>query len=100
MRDTLGALLEDGDPGIHDLFVTLQAFFDCSRSVRRSATALGVHENTIRYRLSRIEDLTGLDIVGSGDVQLAVQLALLILRLEGRLPEPPHEEVVRSANDD
>jgi DNA-binding PucR family transcriptional regulator len=57
-------------------------------NVRRAATALGVHENTIRYRLSRIEEITGLDIVSDGDVQLAVQLALLILRLEDRLGSP------------
>ncbi len=98
VRDTLGALLDDDDAHVQDLFTTLQAFFDCSRSVRRSAAALGVHENTIRYRLSRIEELTGLDIVGDADVQLAVQLALLILRLEDRLSVSPGDDVVASTN--
>lgn len=99
VRDTLGALLDDRNPGVHDLFLTLQAFFDCSRSVRRSAAMLSVHENTIRYRLSRIEEITRLDIVGDGDVQLAVQLALLILRLEDRLAPPPESaDVVGLAN--
>jgi sugar diacid utilization regulator len=96
VRDTLGALLDEQDAGIHDLFVTLQAFFECSRSVRRSATSLGVHENTVRYRLSRIDELTGLDIINDGNAQLAVQLALLILRLEDRLAAPGAHPVVAS----
>jgi sugar diacid utilization regulator len=98
VQDTLGALLDDSDHGIHDLFVTLQTFFDCARNVRRSATQLNVHENTIRYRLSRIENLTGLDIVSNGDMQLSVELALLILRLEDRLSAPKPAELVRFAN--
>jgi DNA-binding PucR family transcriptional regulator len=56
--------------------------------VRRSAQALDVHENTIRYRLSRIQELTGLDVASSSDDQLTAQTALLILRIEGRLPSP------------
>lgn len=98
VRDTLGALLDADDAGTHDLFVTLQAFFECSRSARRSAEHLGVHENTVRYRLARIEEIIGLDIAADGDVQLAVQLALLILRLEDRLGTAAPGAVVASAN--
>jgi len=90
VRDTLGALLDTREPSLHALFTTLEAFLECSRSVRRAAAALDVHENTVRYRLARVSEITGLDVVSDGDVQLAVQLALLILRLEDRLglPEP------------
>jgi hypothetical protein len=66
-----------------DLLETLYVFFDCSRSVRRSARVLALHENTIRYRLARIEDLTGLAVSSSSDDQLSVQIALLILRICG-----------------
>lgn len=86
VKDMLGTLLEAGDAATRDLVITLQAFFRCSRSVRRSAALLRVHENTIRYRLARIVEITGLDIVGNGDDQLAVQFALLVMRLEGTLP--------------
>lgn len=82
-RDQLGALLDPGNEVMADLLETLRVFFDRSRSVRRSATELGVHENTIRYRLARIEDLTHLDVAASSDDQLTAQLALLILRLQG-----------------
>jgi sugar diacid utilization regulator len=87
VRDVLGPLLEGQACRSGDLLTTLQVFFACSRSVRRSAAALRVHENTVRYRLARIEELTGLAVAGDADAQLTVQLALLVLRLEGRLPD-------------
>jgi sugar diacid utilization regulator len=92
-RDTLGELL---DPSMKDLLATLQVFFSASRSVRRSAELLDVHENTIRYRLGRIREVTHLDVAGNADHQLTLQLGLLILRLVGRigdegLPLPDQE---------
>jgi len=42
------------------LLDTASAFVDASCSVERSARALIVHANTVRYRLRRIELLTGL----------------------------------------
>jgi GAF domain-containing protein len=85
-HDALGALLVD-EEGTHVLLLTLQVFFEHGRSVRRSARALGVHENTIRYRLTRIGECTGLDVAHSSDDQLTAQLALLVLRLEDSPPE-------------
>jgi sugar diacid utilization regulator len=94
VRDTLGGLLDDTDPGICDLLTTLRVLFHCSLSVRRSAQLLQVHENTIRYRLSRIESITGLDAT-DGDGRMAIQLSLLIMRLENRLE--PIDEVALAA---
>lgn len=85
--DTLGTLLDGGDDGRAELLRTLTAFFDASRSIRQSATSLGVHENTIRYRLGRICELTGRDVANDADDQLASQVAILVLRLQGRLEE-------------
>jgi sugar diacid utilization regulator len=87
-QDALGPLLAIEDSGETSLIGTLAAFFAHGRSVRRSAQALDVHENTIRYRLGRIEELTGLDVSSSSDDQLTAQTALLILRIEGRLSSP------------
>ncbi len=86
VHDTLGALVDGSDPRVADLLATLDAFFDEARSVRQTATRLGVHENTIRYRLSRIGELTGLDVAANADHQLSIQVALQILWLERRLP--------------
>jgi sugar diacid utilization regulator len=83
-RDTLGRLLDEGDAAA-DLVATLAAFFDQGRSIRKTAAALDVHENTIRYRLGRIEEAIGLPIATDSDAQLTVHLALLVLRLQGRL---------------
>jgi DNA-binding PucR family transcriptional regulator len=95
-HDALGALLCEDD-GAHDLLLTLQMFFERGRCVRQSARALGVHENTIRYRLNRIEDRTGLAVAHSSNAQLTAQLALLVLRLEGALPEAAEAPSTTSA---
>lgn len=85
-EETIGPLLADGVPT--ELLQTLACFFDSGRSVRRTATALDVHENTIRYRLAKIQELSGLDMGADSDAQLSAQVALLVLRLQGRLPSP------------
>jgi GAF domain-containing protein len=85
-RNTLGPLLERGNRTVEELLDTVRVFFDQGRSVRNSAKHLGVHENTIRYRLARVLELTGLDVGTDSSAQLTVQVALLILKIQGRLP--------------
>jgi sugar diacid utilization regulator len=100
-HETLGPLL-DGGEGTGDLVSTLTAFFDHGRSIRRAATALDVHENTIRYRLGRIEEAIGIPIATDADAQLTAQLALLVLRLQGRLVEAgeTHNDIDESVKRD
>jgi sugar diacid utilization regulator len=86
--DVLGPLLNAGDEG---LITTLHVFFDTARSIRTSAARLRVHENTVRYRLARVRSLTGLDVAGDASDQLSVQMALLVLRLQGHPVLPPFE---------
>ncbi|MDA0160321.1 GAF domain-containing protein [Solirubrobacter ginsenosidimutans] len=81
--ETLRNMLADS--GAPDLLLTLVRFFEDQRSVRRVAAHLDVHENTVRYRLAKIEELTGLPVRTDSDAQLSVQLALLVLHLRGRL---------------
>lgn len=76
------------DPSKNDLIATLACFFENTASIRRCAVELGVHENTIRYRLARLDELTGLSITHNPDDQLAARLSMLVLMLEGRLPSP------------
>jgi DNA-binding PucR family transcriptional regulator len=82
VRYVLGVLLGDL-AGAADLLRTLQCFFDTGRSVRTSAQRLGVHENTVRLRLAKVRELTGLDVAANANDQLSAQTALLVLRLEG-----------------
>lgn len=89
--EVLGPLLHDG-PGHPDLLRTLQCFFDTGRSVRESAGRLAIHENTVRLRLAKVHDLTGLDVAADANDQLSAQTALLVLRLEGHPAIPPFDD--------
>ncbi|MCW2816136.1 MAG: hypothetical protein JWN84_3591 [Nocardioides sp.] len=91
VHDVLGALLT-GAPGTPDLLRTLQCFFDTGRSVRESSSRLKIHENTVRLRLAKVHDLTGLDVAADAHDQLGAQTALLVLRLEGHPAVPTFDE--------
>ncbi|MGC9497742.1 PucR family transcriptional regulator [Streptomyces sp. WG7] len=45
-----------------ELIPTLESFLDCDGSWTRCATRLHLHVNTLRYRVGRIEQLTGRDL--------------------------------------
>lgn len=71
-----------------ELVRTLRVFLECSGSWTKAADAIFVHVNSLRYRIRRVEELTGRDL-GS----LADQAALLLaLRLgdsaEDQGPDP------------
>jgi sugar diacid utilization regulator len=88
-RETLGPLLSAPGPKHDELLHTLNAFLQSGRNVRRTADLLGVHQNTVRYRLSNVERLTAFAITTDDNAYLTVQMALLVLRLSGRLPLMP-----------
>jgi PucR-like helix-turn-helix protein/purine catabolism regulatory family protein/diguanylate cyclase with GGDEF domain len=60
-----------------DLLPTLREFLACSGSWNACATKMYVHVNTVRYRIRRIEELTGRDL-SSLDDQVDFFLALRI----------------------
>ena len=62
------------------LLATLQTFLACNRNQRHTAEALGVHANTVAYRLRRIEALLGRDL-GHTDAVVDLSLALRALNL-------------------
>jgi hypothetical protein len=53
-----------------------------------------VHENTIRHRMARISELTGLDVVCDATHHLDAQISLLTLWLQGRLYRPARDKHV------
>lgn len=93
-EETVGELVSERSKA--DLLVTLCCFFDNMGSIRGAATTLAVHENTIRYRLTRIEELTGLAVMHDPDAQLRARLSLLVLLLQGRLPSTVSEALGES----
>jgi GAF domain-containing protein len=64
------------------LLDTLERYLSERRSVIESARALYIHPNTLRQRLGRIEELTGLDL--DADDLLSLELAIKLARLHGR----------------
>lgn len=75
---TLLASLHRYDQEHHgDLIKTLDAYLRHGGNSTRTANALYIHRNSLRYRLARIQALTGLDH-DDPDMRLALQVALLI----------------------
>ena len=60
--ETLGALLDYDRQNNADLVLTLDAFFAANGSPKEAAERLGVHRNTVLYRLDRIREITGYDL--------------------------------------
>lgn len=62
------------------LVPTLQAWLDSDLSSSGAAAALGIHKNTLLYRLEKIRSITGLSLSG-GEEHLQLLLALKLLNL-------------------
>ncbi len=65
-----------------ELVKTLESFLDADGNVARTAGTLFTHRHTIRYRLERVRELTGLD-VGSTDGRERLGLGLKAMRVLG-----------------
>ncbi|MBB5935932.1 PucR family transcriptional regulator [Streptomyces zagrosensis] len=70
-------LLEQGHA---ELARTVEEFLDRAGQASRTAQALGIHRQTLYYRLSRVEQLTGLDL-DTGEDRLLLHMALKRARL-------------------
>ncbi|MET9853090.1 helix-turn-helix domain-containing protein [Streptomyces sp. NPDC006450] len=71
-----------GGPANPELARTAEVFLDCAGQAGRAAAALGIHRQTLYYRLSRVEQLTGLDL-DEGEDRLLLHMALKAARLHG-----------------
>ncbi|MEE4022469.1 helix-turn-helix domain-containing protein [Gordonia sp. PKS22-38] len=77
----LGPLSDGDDRSAADLLRTLTVFLDEDCSWNRTAARMHLHVNTVRYRVSRIEALTGRDLSTTADRS---DLFLAIACLPGR----------------
>ncbi len=78
-HDVYAPLMAAGDP----FPATLDTFLATGRALEPSARLLFVHANTVRYRLRRIAEITGLDPTSSRDA-FTLQIAVAVGRL-GRI---------------
>ncbi|MFE0100805.1 PucR family transcriptional regulator [Streptomyces sp. NPDC059009] len=67
-------------PGGRELARTAEVFLDCAGQAGRTAAELGIHRQTLYYRLSRVEQLTGLDL-DEGEDRLLLHMVLKASRL-------------------
>ena len=65
-----------------DLVDTVVAFLDADGNVAGTAARMFTHRHTIRYRLERVKELSGLD-VGSTDGREKLSLGLKAMRVLG-----------------
>ncbi|MEU3464661.1 helix-turn-helix domain-containing protein [Streptomyces sp. NPDC006733] len=68
------------EPSHRELARTAEVYLDCAGQAGRTAAALAIHRQTLYYRLSRIEQLTGLDL-DEGEDRLLLHMALKAARL-------------------
>ncbi|MFJ2741434.1 PucR family transcriptional regulator [Streptomyces sp. NPDC087440] len=67
-------------PAHAELARTAEVFLDCAGQAGRTATALNIHRQTLYYRLSRVEQLTGLDL-HEGEDRLLLHMSLKAAKL-------------------
>ncbi|MCV7065581.1 helix-turn-helix domain-containing protein [Mycolicibacterium farcinogenes] len=69
-----------------EYLTTLQAFFEAGGDLSAAARALFIHRNTLKYRLTRIQEVFGIDI---GD---PVQRLVAELQVAAFLSNPDAEQ--------
>jgi DNA-binding PucR family transcriptional regulator len=80
-----------------DLVQTLETFLDADGNVAGTASRLYTHRHTVRYRLERVRDLSGLD-VNSTDGREKLGLGLKAMRVLGiAAPRGPASEAGTAA---
>lgn len=62
-------------PAHQELARTAEVYLDCAGQAGRAAAALGIHRQTLYYRLSRVEQVTGLDL-DDGEDRLLLHMVL------------------------
>lgn len=91
----LGPLLTHDEGRRQKLLPTLAAYLDAGAAQQATADALGVHVSTLKYRLGRIEAVTG-RALSRPDIRFQLQVALAAHRTVSTLERPgqaPRQDV-------
>ena len=87
----LGALIAYDAAHSSDMVRTLDAYLRCDRSWVKTAAAMGVHRQTVVYRIQRVEEITGRRIADTA----AIAEFWLALRAKDLLSPPGTDEFSR-----
>jgi sugar diacid utilization regulator len=91
-QETVAPLVAYDEQYETELVRTLESFLEADGSVAQTAQRLYTHRHTVRYRLERVKELTGLD-VSSTDGRERLGLGLKAMRVLGILaPHGPATE--------
>jgi DNA-binding PucR family transcriptional regulator len=74
VREWLGPLLDYDAASRSELVTTLWQYLECGGNYDDTAQALLIHRSTLRYRLRRIREISGLDL-GAVNVRLNLHIA-------------------------
>lgn len=83
VRQLLGPIIDYDDANGAQLVDSLRVFFEANRSWQEGARRLGVHKQTLVYRMRKVEDLTGVSLRDFGG-QAELYFALRTWRLLGQ----------------
>jgi sugar diacid utilization regulator len=78
----LRTLIEKDSGGLVE---TLETYLDEAGDARAAVDRLRIHRTSLYYRISRIEEITGMSLANGGD-RLSMHLGLKLARLLGLLP--------------
>ncbi len=80
--DLLGPFKKDGDNKARQLLETLETFvLDAGMNSGKTAEFMGIHTNTVQYRLKKINEVLGAEITGNRVIP-GLTIALALQRLE------------------
>lgn len=77
-RGKLGRLIDHDAKHGSAYVATMRAYLDAFGDVRKAASAMNVHPNTVKYRIGRMTDLFGLDLSDATE-RLVIELTLRLL---------------------
>lgn len=86
--ETLGPVVAYDSRYGTELVRTLTVYLANDASTVKTASELFAHRHTIRYRLDRVGELTGLD-VDKSEHRESLTLGIKVMQLLGRVPEKP-----------
>jgi hypothetical protein len=96
LRGPIATLAELDRNGRGGQLHTLRVFLDCSGDFTAASAQLHVHRNTLRYRIQRITEATGLDLSDPTE-RLVAELQLRLLERTGAAVFEPAERRAASA---
>ena len=91
MEGPLGVLIGHDRSHRTEYVASLHAYLDALGDIARAATHLNVHPNTVRYRIRRAEEITGLDLAQSRE-WLPIMLQLRLMELLPSMKKGRQEE--------